>query len=427
MAEKSYWQLYRRLRSNVKEHLTFIYSDQPDTSSNDEINSVDVNNRVAVTHDEGREILDNSNHEIINCEDVSNTGLENGGNVHNQEIIESFTDDPEISDTSSIDFHDDELDAQFDISDSSDNDSETGEVIFDLRDDLCAWVSQFNISGSALLVLLAILHPYHPFLPKDPRTLLKTRKNYDVISIGGGLYHHFGIATTLLSEIKSSSPVAVQEISSVSFQINIDGLPLFKSSSTQFWPILGRLIEPYQSKPFTIGLFVGDKKPTNIQEFLQSFIDEMTVLHHTGIQVPGIDHSIQIKISCVICDTPARCFVKQSKGHAGYFGCDKCCQRGQYNNKMTFPETNAVLRTDLQFNEMENEEHHIGISPFRAVPFPLGMVSQFPIDYMHLVCLDVMKRLLWLWMKGPLLCRQGTKFTAHISELLIDMRSYLPR
>ncbi|ESP02012.1 hypothetical protein LOTGIDRAFT_111295 [Lottia gigantea] len=44
----------------------------------------------------------------------------------------------------------------------------------------------------------------------------------------------------------------------VNIQVNIDGLPLFKSSSIQFWPILGRLLLPYTAEPFVIGIYVGD-------------------------------------------------------------------------------------------------------------------------------------------------------------------------
>lgn len=36
----------------------------------------------------------------------------------------------------------------------------------------------------------------------------------------------------------------VDDINIQMIQININGLPLFKSSNTQFWPILGRLVDP---------------------------------------------------------------------------------------------------------------------------------------------------------------------------------------
>jgi hypothetical protein len=67
---------------------------------------------------------------------------------------------------------------------------------------------------------------------------------------------------------------------------------------------------------------------------------------------------------------------------------------------LTFPEINADLRTDVQFDEMTNAAQHTGHSSFSELN--IGMVTQFPLDFMHLVCLGVVKRLLTLWMKSPL-------------------------
>ncbi|XP_071111468.1 uncharacterized protein [Haliotis cracherodii] len=152
----------------------------------------------------------------------------------------------------------------------------------------------------------------------------------------------------------------------------------------------------------------------------------MKLLERDGFDYLGT--TIEVVLSCVICDTPARAFVKAVKGHSGYYGCDKCTQSGIYINKMTFPEINAALRTDIKFDEMRDEEHHAhGRSPFSRLS--IGMVSQFPIDYMHLVCLGVMKKLLMLWMKGPvsLGCRIGSTAVNILSERLIEYSSYIPR
>ena len=86
--------------------------------------------------------------------------------------------------------------------------------------------------------------------------------------------------------------------------------------------------------------------------------------------------------------------MKNVKSHSGYAGCDKCIQHGECNGKITFPETSAPLRTNLTFDEMTDEEHHQCASPLQGTG--IGMVSQFPLDYMHLVCLGVMRRLLLL-------------------------------
>ena len=94
---------------------------------------------------------------------------------------------------------------------------------------------------------------------------------------------------------------------------------------------------------------------------------------------------------------------------------------------MTFPRTGAPQRTDVQFDEMQDEEHHLGQSPFQCLP--IRMVLQFLNDFMHLVCLGVVKRMICLWIKGPLVnsCRKGAVAVQRISDALFALQSHLPR
>ena len=64
--------------------------------------------------------------------------------------------------------------------------------------------------------------------------------------------------------------------------------------------------------------------------------------------------------------------------------------------------TDARLRTDTAFDEMEDGDHHCGPCPIK--PFPVGCVSQF-------VCLSVVRRLLLYWKGpiGPLAVRLGSR------------------
>ena len=57
--------------------------------------------------------------------------------------------------------------------------------------------------------------------------------------------------------------------------INIDGIPLFHSSSEQLWPISGSL---ENSDIFIIALFYGKNKPDNVEEYLYDFIQEWSEL-----------------------------------------------------------------------------------------------------------------------------------------------------
>jgi len=56
-------------------------------------------------------------------------------------------------------------------------------------------------------------------------------------------------------------------------------------------------------------------------------------------------------------------------------------------------------RTASSFSNQLHKKHHTGTSPLAELKFQ--MVTKFPLDYMHLVCLGVMKKLLKAWMKGP--------------------------
>lgn len=80
-----------------------------------------------------------------------------------------------------------------------------------------------------------------------------------------------------------------------------------------------------------------------------------------------------ILISSIICESPAKAFIKNVKQYCGYSRCDKCTQAtvdvinvlksGTWVGKMTYPETDSVLRTDLDFDNMVDEEHHKDPSP----------------------------------------------------------------
>jgi hypothetical protein len=84
------------------------------------------------------------------------------------------------------------------------------------------------------------------------------------------------------------------------------------------------------------------------------------------------------------------------------------------------------LRTDEAFNAMTDDEHHIGPCPLK--PLPVGCVSQFGLDYMHLACLGVMRRLILYWKGpvGPLQVRLGRKLICDLSSRLLHLSQFVP-
>lgn len=57
------------------------------------------------------------------------------------------------------------------------------------------------------------------------------------------------------------------------------------------------------------------------------------------------------------------------------------------------------MRIDESFRNKQQEEHHTGDTILQELN--IDMVIQIVIDYMHLICLGIMKRLLVFWVKGP--------------------------
>lgn len=86
----------------------------------------------------------------------------------------------------------------------------------------------------------------------------------------------------------------------------------------------------------------------------------------------------------------------------------------------------AVSRTDEHFKSCSDENHHQGHSPFSELN--IGMVSCFPHDCMHLVCLGVVRKLLDLWVgtTGPHRCRISAGPSSVISDKLACLKAFLP-
>lgn len=290
---------------------------------------------------------------------------------------------------------------------------------------LATWAVENKISLKALSSLLEILRLEGHLLPKDSRTLLATPTNYKIDTLGSGRMHYFSVKKQLTRIFMDVSKTCVLP-DRLTLQVNIDGLPLFKSSGKQFWPILGKMTE--FGEVFIIHLFCGEQKPNNVDAFLSDFVVEMQDVLCNGVHISS--KHVTVTLSCFICDTPARAFVKKVKGHTGYAGCDKCTQNGLYvKNRMTFPEINAPARTDECFASFADENHHVSAAPSILCSLPIGMVSQFPIDSMHAVYLGVMKKIILLWMRGPIAnrCRQSSFTLSRISEMIIQFSHHLPK
>lgn len=291
-----------------------------------------------------------------------------------------------------------------------------------LQKNLIRWCHANKICRSAMTNLLKVLktEKIMQSLPSDSRTFLKTPKKATTIPMEHGRYVHFGIAKGLCYIIETSGTAYIPE--EIHLSINIDGLPLTKSSKSQLWPILGSFRNFCNKTPFLIGAFHGYQKPPAAALFLKYFIEEATDLLRNGYVYNGINR--KFIIDCFICDAPARAYICCIKSHGGYYACNKCKTKGTYKGKVVYPEMEAPLRTAESFVMQSDRHHHTGISPLLSLN--IDMISQMPYDYMHLVILGQVKKILKL-MTGKLNpMKLGTQQVLEISKRQLGLRKYIP-
>lgn len=295
---------------------------------------------------------------------------------------------------------------------------------FSLKDFLASWSLNFNISHIALNGLLKGLKNHECFkdLPVDSRTLLSTPKNIcqSIQTVMPGIYYHFGLSSAILKYTPNN-------VTEVNIAIGIDGVPLSKSSGGQFWPILGYIMSESSSrkKVFPIGIYYGFEKPDNSNEFLSNFVDEAKFLINNGITKNNIIIKIKIKVFCL--DVPAKSFVLRTKGHAGLSSCTRCTIEGEYiNNRVCFPYSHvpSLKRNHHSYITKLDEDFHTSNELTRLIELPgFDSINSFSLDYMHLICLGVMKKLLFLWTKGPLNVRLRSKSVDDLSSSLLSLKN----
>jgi len=127
-----------------------------------------------------------------------------------------------------------------------------------------------------------------------------------------------------------------------------------------------------------------------------------------------------------ICDAPARAFIKQVKGHTGFYSCERCTQKGTHPFDATiFNEIDSELRTIESFLLQTQFEHHNGVSPLTEINFP--MITGFILDLMHLVYLGVMRRIIFQLVQGNnYFCKLDAKRVNLLSEKLESLRKHIP-
>ena len=380
----------------------------------DEINNVENLNEL---YDNNRRIQEdiNSNSDInldaISYSDINNYNIYES-DIDDDNISSSYSDDDNISSSCSDDtLTESELN---NVNTEPLNNSDDSSLTFDI--DFKETVIKCNMPAHQITEMLKLFkrHNICLNLPSCARTLLQTPRNILISHISGMQYYYFGVEDQIRLNIHTN----YKEFNSpeINISINIDGIPIYKSTKESCWQILVSCnIEP--QTVFPIAITYGKNastKPSN-DDFLRDMVDELKVLMRDGIFI--FDKCRKLNIYSFTCDSPARSMIKNVKGHAGFYSCDRCEIKGErINNRMVFlDEDDIQMRTDHSFRCQRNENHHKGDTIL--LELKIDMVLDFPIDYMHNLCLGIMKRLLNIWLGKDHLFKSKLYRITSISEM----------
>uniref|UniRef100_A0A0C9QBQ7 MiaA_1 protein n=1 Tax=Fopius arisanus TaxID=64838 RepID=A0A0C9QBQ7_9HYME len=264
-----------------------------------------------------------------------------------------------------------------------------------------------------------------PELPKCAKTFLGTTSARYDIQVDPKDNSEF-VYFNLTEQLKRQANPQLHIDRIIYLVINVDGLQLYKSSSKQFWPILCSIYsEENFYKPFPVAIYSGTSKPKNLDKFLEKFVDELNGVQRDGLFINNQKYRVCIK--CFVCDRPARAFLKCIKHHGAYWACERCNVRGiRVAGRTTYPlDVSSEERTDDSFREQSNPEHHTGQSPLLKITPKINMVTSFVLDFMHLLCLGVMKKLIGYWLHNKS-TRLNFSAQALLSALLLQFQNQIP-
>lgn len=298
-----------------------------------------------------------SNHSNDDIDSIDSDHFNNSSDEHDNDDSESIPSD-ENSDHDQIELH------------FENKEEEEAYFVKTLR----IWALESGLlSMRKLDSLLVALKPLFPSIPVSYKTLLNTPSNIEIIEINGSQLWY----KSIMANLNSMNLENYLEIyKRIVIDVNVDGLPLFKSSRQHFWPILGRLFGA-NNQPFVISLtlFQSTVVP-DLHQFLYHFVKEVDYLQKNGYLYNG--ERFEFCIKNFICDAPARSLIKGIVEHNAYFAYEKCTIEGEWiDNRMTYSSLNEPLRTDESFINRDQPTHHKqnNHSPLEEVG--IGMVSHF--------------------------------------------------
>lgn len=308
---------------------------------------------------------------------------------------------------------------------TEESDDRQQETPLTLSEELLLFFVIFNLPRAAMSYLLKLLLRFNIDVPSSVYRLTKAKRSFrwDTIDINNGNIGFLTLKETIVFCIENGFLAITSECRQVlNLQINVDGLPLYKSSQVTLWPILCKIENVM--RPLPLALFCGVGKP-DLTEFLKRLCEELHEFMTTGFVYNGCCFVVSKVI--FVCDAPARAFIQRIQGHTSKAGCGYCRVMGEwFAGRVVFPFSRNCSRTDECYGQ-GNENNQLGISPLSAV---VGLYTSFPPDYMHAVCLGVTRKLFHYYLKPTkgqrLLCRLSLTQQTVLNDLSLKMSRFVP-
>lgn len=193
---------------------------------------------------------------------------------------------------------------------TSESDDEFYGTLLTWKSKLQSWAVEGGVSWALLDKLLPILKEVDSSLLLTAKTFLKTGATSinQPRQLSGGDYIHFGVRTGLT--VVLADRTELDNLTVLELALNVDGVPLYHSSTFSLWPVLCYVMNVKPHKVFVISLFGGKSKPSDLH-FLDEAVKELNTLLAEGMLING--KLFQCIVKFCVCDAPARAMVRCTK------------------------------------------------------------------------------------------------------------------
>ncbi len=217
-------------------------------------------------------------------------------------------------------------------------------------------MKMFGISHRAMAYLIYLLKSHNiDNIPSSVYMLTRNKQTvpYSTEIMANGQFAYISMKENIIYAINNGliNPENMKKDSNnnilLDIIINVDGMPLYKSSQITIWPILFKI--PSMVNPLPIALYCGLGKP-DVFSYLQKLANELLDLINNGICYMGNIYKIKQSSILFVCDAPARSYLQCVLSHTAKLGCSYCQCEGEYfMHRVVYPCNTSCEHSDASY------------------------------------------------------------------------------